>query len=56
MEFVLERNQRLSRSLIWGYQRAFYERQGFRKEGLSEISLLGRLIGIGPVFSYAKAL
>ena len=26
--FVLERNQRLSRSLLWGCQRAFYERQG----------------------------
>ena len=26
--FVLERSQRLSRSLIWGCQRAFYERQG----------------------------
>ena len=26
--FVLERNQRLSRSLLWGSQRAFYERQG----------------------------
>ena len=25
---VLERNQRLSRSLLWGRQRAFYERQG----------------------------
>jgi ribosomal protein S18 acetylase RimI-like enzyme len=34
----------------------FYERQGFRKEGLSEISLLGRLVGIGPVYSYAKIL
>ncbi len=26
--FILERNQRLSRSLLWGSQRAFYERQG----------------------------
>ncbi|MGZ3458161.1 MAG: hypothetical protein ACXU86_06590, partial [Archangium sp.] len=26
--FVLEHHQRLSRSLLWGCQRAFFERQG----------------------------
>lgn len=34
--FVLERNQRLSRSLLWGCQRAFFEHQGIEawRQGL----------------------
>ncbi|QRN95401.1 tetratricopeptide repeat protein [Archangium violaceum] len=35
-QFVLERNQRLSRSLLWGCQRAFFEHQGIEawRQGL----------------------
>ena len=46
--FVLERNQRLSRSLIWGYQRAYYERQGieaWRQEFIPNFITSNPIIG-----------
>lgn len=48
MEFVLERNQRMSRSLIWGYQRAYYERQGieaWRQEFIPNFITSNPIIG-----------
>jgi hypothetical protein len=52
MEFVLERNQRLSRSLLWGCQRAFYERQGIEawRQGL-----IPNFITSNPVIGRAYA-
>jgi ribosomal protein S18 acetylase RimI-like enzyme len=35
---------------------SFYKRQGFAEEGPSEITWLARLVGIGPVATYAKPL
>ncbi len=46
--FVLERNQRLSRSLLWRSQRAFYERQGieaWRREHIPNFITSNPVIG-----------
>ncbi|HYO58349.1 tetratricopeptide repeat protein [Archangium sp.] len=50
--FVLERNQRLSRSLLWGCQRAFFERQGIEawRQGL-----IPNFITSNPVIGRAYA-
>jgi tetratricopeptide (TPR) repeat protein len=51
-DFVLERNQRLSRSLLWGCQRAFYERQGIEawRQGL-----IPNFITSNPIIGQAYA-
>ncbi len=50
--FVLERNQRLSRSLLWGCQKAFYERHGIEawRQGL-----IPNFITSNPVIGRAYA-